>query len=172
MLDERPAGELRGRFIATLGNDLRNPPHAAYASSDTLERKPTDPALLNIAHRIQNNVQRVSALIDDLLDFARGRLGGGMGIELTGVEDIGLATVVQELQDAQPDCQIISDISISRSVRCDLGRLQQTASNLLGDALTHGQPQSPVKISARADENDLILDVWNTGEPTAGVAHD
>jgi hypothetical protein len=38
-------GELRGRFIATLGNDLRNPPHVACASRDTLEHKLTDPAL-------------------------------------------------------------------------------------------------------------------------------
>jgi hypothetical protein len=53
-------------------------------------------------------------------------LGGGLGIELTGVEDIGLATVVQELQNAQPDCQIISDISIGRSVRLRLGK---TATN-------------------------------------------
>jgi phosphoserine phosphatase RsbU/P len=76
LLDERAAGELRGRFIAMLGNDLRNPPHAAYASSDTLERKLTDPPLLNIAHRIRNNVQRVSALIDDVLDFARAWAAG------------------------------------------------------------------------------------------------
>jgi signal transduction histidine kinase len=167
LLDERAAGELREQFIAILGHDLRNPLHAVYASSDTLERKLTDPALLTIAHRIKNSVRRMAALIDDVLDFARGRLGGGIGIELTEVADIdiGLATVVQELQDVQPDCKIISDISVGRSVRCDLGRLQQIASNLLGNALTHGQPQSPIKISARADENDLILEVWNAGEP-------
>jgi signal transduction histidine kinase len=42
------------------------------------------------------------------------------------------------------------------------------ASNLLANALTHGLPHSPVspvKISARADENDLVLEVWNAGEP-------
>ena len=56
-------------------------------------------------------------------------------------------------------------ISVNRSVRCDLGRLQQVASNLLANALTHGLPHSPVKISARADEHDLVLEVWNAGEP-------
>lgn len=109
----------------------------------------------------------MSALIDDVLDFARGRLGGGIGVDLTDVENInaGLATVVQELQDAQPGREIISHISVNRAVRCDLGRLQQVASNLLANALTHGLPDSPVKISARADENDLVLEVWNAGEP-------
>ena len=39
------------------------------------------------------------------------------------------------------------------------------ASNLLANGLTHGLPHSPVKITARADENDLVLEVWNAGEP-------
>jgi len=84
-------------------------------------------------------VKRMSALIDDVLDFARGRLGAGIEVELTEVHDIttGLTTVVQELQDAQPGCKIISSIDVNRSVRCDLGRLQQAASNLLANALTH-----------------------------------
>src|ERR1700730_5767919 len=81
-------------------------------------------------------------------------------------------TVIQELQAAQPDCKIISNINVGCSVRCDLGRLQQVASNLLGNALTHGLPRSPVKISARADEHDLVLEVWNAGEPIPAASVD
>jgi signal transduction histidine kinase len=161
------ANELREQFIAILGHDLRNPLQAAYASSDMLLRKLTDPDLLVFASRIKTNVNRMSALIDDVLDFARGRLGDGIGIELTEVQNIntGLATVVQELQDVQPECQIISSISVDRSVRCDLGRLQQVASNLLANALTHGRQHTPVKFTAHADDRDLILQVWNAGDP-------
>jgi signal transduction histidine kinase len=146
---------------------LRNPLHAVYASGDMLERTLTDPKSLTLVSRIKTNVRRMSALIDDVLDFARGRLGGGIGLELTDVDNInaGLVTVVQELQDAQPECEIISHISVDRAVRCDVGRVQQVASNLLANALTHGQPHSAVKISARADESDLVLEVWNAGEP-------
>jgi signal transduction histidine kinase len=169
LLDERAAGELREQFIAILGHDLRNPLQAVFASGDLLERRLTDPTLSELASRIKTNVRRMSALIDDVLDFARGRLGGGIGVELADVENInnGLTTVVQELQDAQPGCKIASNISVSRSVRCDLGRLQQVASNLLGNALTHGRPDSPVTINARSDEHDLVLEVWNAGEPIA-----
>jgi hypothetical protein len=167
LLDERAAGELREQFIAILGHDLRNPLHAVYAGSDMLERRLTDPALLTIAARIKNNARRMSGLIDDILDFARGRLGGGIGVELTEIENLnaGLLAVVQELQDSQPGCQIIADIGVNCPVRCDLGRLQQIASNLLGNALTHGLPHSPVKISAKTDANDFVLDVWNAGDP-------
>jgi signal transduction histidine kinase len=167
LLDERAAGELREQFMAILGHDLRNPLHAIYASGDLLERKLADPALSVMASRIKANVRRMSGLIDDVLDFARGRLGGGIGLELTEIENIntGLATVIQELRDAQPGSTILSDIRVNRPVRCDLGRFQQVASNLLGNALTHGLPGSPVKITASVDEEDLVLQVWNAGEP-------
>jgi signal transduction histidine kinase len=167
LLDERAAGEMREQFMAILGHDLRNPLQAVSAGSDLLQRKLTDPALAAIAARIKTNVSRMSSLIDDVLDFARGRLGDGIAMELTEVENIntGLITVIQELQDALPGSKILSNINVDRSVRCDLGRLQQVASNLLANALTHGLPNSPIKISARADETDLVLDVWNAGEP-------
>jgi signal transduction histidine kinase len=167
LLDERAAGELREQFIAILGHDLRNPLQAVYAGSDLLQRKLTDPALSGIAARIKTNARRMTLLIDDVLDFARARLGGGIAVELTDVENIdaGLRAVIQELRDAQPDSTILSNIGVNRSVRCDLGKLQQVASNLLANALTHGRPDSPIEISARADENDLVLEVWNAGEP-------
>ena len=167
LLDERAAGELREQFIAILGHDLRNPLQAIYASSDLLERKLVDPAHGQLAARIKTNSRRMSSLIDDVLDFARGRLGGGIALELTEVENIntGLSTVVQELRDAQPERQILAHINVGQAVRCDLGRLQQVASNLLGNALTHGLPDSPIKITASDDGHHLVLKVWNAGEP-------
>jgi len=167
LLDERAVGELREQFIAILGHDLRNPLQAVYAGSDLLERKLVDPRLSILATRIKTNVLRMSSLIDDVLDFARGRLGGGIGVELTEVEDVntGLLTVVQEFVDAQPERQIIARIDVGRPVQCDLGRLQQVASNLLANALTHGKPDSSITITARAEENDLVLSVWNAGKP-------
>jgi signal transduction histidine kinase len=166
-LDERSVGQLRDQFIAILGHDLRNPLQAIVASSDLLERRLVYPAHAQLAGRIRTNARRMAALIDDVLDFARGRLGGGISVEMTEVENInsGLMTVVHELQDAQTDCEILADFHVTRSVRCDLGRLQQVASNLLGNALTHGQPSRPIKINARTDEHDLVLEVWNSGEP-------
>jgi signal transduction histidine kinase len=167
LLDERASNELREQFIAILGHDLRNPLQAVYASSDLLERKLKDRDLSAIAGRIKTNARRMSLLIDDVLDFARGRLGGGIDVERTEVENIntGLTTVVQELLDAQPDCKIISAINVDCAVRCDLGRVQQVASNLLANALTHGLAHGPVKISAWADDECLVLKVWNAGKP-------
>jgi signal transduction histidine kinase len=165
--NERAASELREQFIAILGHDLRNPLQAILASSELLARKLADPVLLGLATRIKANAKRMSSLIDDVLDFARGRLGGGIGVRIDDVHDIeaGLQAVVKELQDGHPQRQIVVDFSVTRTVRCDLGRVQQVASNLIGNALTHGAPDSPVKVSAFTDESDLVLEVWNEGEP-------
>jgi signal transduction histidine kinase len=167
LLDERASSELREQFIAILGHDLRNPLQAVFASGELLEKRLTDPKLLSIASRIKVNARRMSGLIDDVLDFARGRLGGGIGVELSDVNDIetGLGAVVKELQDAQPGREVASDIRVTRTVRCDIGRLQQVVSNLIGNALTHGSSERPVEFFARTTDGSLVLDVWNDGEP-------
>jgi signal transduction histidine kinase len=165
--EARAANELREQFIAILGHDLRNPLQAVYSAGVLLEKKLSDPALQAIAGRIRANVTRMSSLINDVLDFARGRMGEGIGVQIKDVDDVnaGLAAVVREFQDGQPDRQILANISVTRKVRCDLGRIQQVASNLIGNALKHGAAHGPVKVSARDEDAEFILDVWNTGEP-------
>jgi signal transduction histidine kinase len=159
--------EVREQFIAILGHDVRNPLQAIYSAGVLLEKKISDPALQGVASRIRVSVKRMSCLINDLLDFARARLGEGMGVRVEEVEDIdaGLNAVVREFQDGQPERQILANISVTRKVRCDLGRVQQVASNLIGNALKHGAPEGTVKVSAQAEESDLVLNVWNAGEP-------
>jgi len=105
LLDERAASGLREQFIATLGHDLRNPLAAISASGEVLIRTSTDLDLLSIASRIKTNARRKSSLIDDVLDFARARLGGGIGVQLQDTVNIeaSLTAVITELQDAQPD---------------------------------------------------------------------
>ena len=161
------ANELREQFIAILGHDLRNPLQAVYSAGVLLEKNVTDPALKGVAARIKVSVRRMSSLINDVLDFARARRGEGMGVRIAEVEDIdaGLNAVVREFQDGQPDRQILANISVTRRVRCDLGRVQQVASNLIGNALKHGAPEGLVKVTAQAENSDLVLNVWNGGAP-------
>lgn len=164
---ERATSELREQFIAILGHDLRNPLQAIVVTSELIARKVIDPGVVAMAARIKANSKRMSSLIDDVLDFARGRLGGGIGIRIDDVHDMdaALQAVVEELQVGQPTRRIIVNINVTHSVRCDAGRIQQVASNLIGNALTHGASDSPVKVAAWADESDFVLEVWNQGEP-------
>ena len=165
--DERAAGELREQFIAILGHDLRSPLQAVQASGELLVQKLTDPKHIAIASRIKTSTLRMSALIDDVLDFAQGRLGSGIDVQLKPIEGVGMAlgSVIKEMQDGHPQREILSTIDVTRVVLCDLGRVQQIASNLIGNALIHGSAHSPIKVTAYDSEYELVFEVWNQGTP-------
>ena len=167
LLDERATSELREQFIAILGHDLRNPLQAIFATTELIIRKTTEPAIAGLAARIKANSKRMTSLIDDVLDFARGRLGGGLGVQMQDDEqvDVGLEAIVKELQEGHPSRRIVSSINVPRAVRCDLRRIQQVASNLIGNAVAHGAPDTPIHVTARADGADFVFEVWNEGDP-------
>lgn len=75
LLDERKTAELREQFIAVLGHDLRNPLASINAGAGVLSRTPLDERASGVVGLIQSSVARMSMLIDNILDFARGRLG-------------------------------------------------------------------------------------------------
>jgi hypothetical protein len=167
LLDERKGAELREQFIAVLGHDLRNPLAAIHAGAGALQRvAPGEPAA-NMVSIIQRSCARMSRLIDNVLDFARGRLGGGLTVsrEVDGHLAETLQHVIGELQTAWPERAILSEFRLEQPVACDSARISQLLSNLIANALTHGEPDGLVRIYARSDENVFELAVANSGEP-------
>jgi len=114
----------------------------------------------------------MSGLVDNLLDFARGRLGGG--IELERSPDVRLepvlAQVVSELQSSHPEHRVEMHLVLGHAVDCDHRRVAQVLSNLLGNALTHGAADSPASVRATTDQRPFTLSVTNAGEPIPEAA--
>jgi signal transduction histidine kinase len=168
------ASELREQFIAVLGHDLRNPLAAIDASAAALLYLPLDPQARPVVERIKRSAARMGGLIANLMDFARGRLGGGL--PLTRVVESGLLSMLEqgvaELQSAWPDRAIESDFALRRPVSCDSARIAQLFSNLLANALTHGDPGRPVRVQARSDGAGFELSVANSGEPIPSATLD
>lgn len=81
-------GRLREQFIAVLGHDLRTPLSAVRMSADLLESKTEDKRSLNLIAAIRNSSVRMGVLIENILDFARGRLGGGIPVQRKLVDDL------------------------------------------------------------------------------------
>ena len=162
--------ELREQFIAVLGHDLRNPLAAVSAGMRLLTRRPERAA--EIAGHMEESILRMSGLIDDVMDFARGRLGDGLTIRqdvVTPLEPV-LAQIVQELRSAHPERQIDLDISLEQPIRCDPSRIGQLLSNLLANAVAYGDPVQPVRVTAAAAGGAFDLSVANAGEPIPPVA--
>ena len=156
--------ELREQFIAVLGHDLRNPLASIQAGTHLLRRRIADPAALQTIGLMQGTVSRMSALIDNVLDFARGRLGDGLELSRheVALEPV-LRQVVEELRATAPDRTIACDFALDEPVTCDPVRIGQLLSNLLANALTHGSPATPIRVGARCDAGTFELSVRNTG---------
>jgi signal transduction histidine kinase len=167
LLSEREAAELREQFIAVLGHDLRNPLAAVDAGVRLLRKTPLDEKATTIVSLMQDSVKRMTGLIDNLLDFARGRLGGGLTLERTIDRPLApvLEQVTEELRSAWPERVIRADIALDVPVNCDCGRIGQLLSNLLANALTHGAADKPVFVSASTKEGLFQLSVANSGAP-------
>jgi len=169
---ERELAELREQFIAILGHDLRNPLAAFTGGIRMLRKEQLSAQGERVLDLLQGSVLRMSGLIDNVLDFARARLGGGIGLDIDDEAPLKsiLDQVVGELRATAPDAVINTDFSISRSVPCDRLRIGQLASNLLGNALTHGQRDRPITIGAVTENDALKLWVANGGNPISPTA--
>ncbi|MGZ3410051.1 MAG: GAF domain-containing sensor histidine kinase [Xanthobacteraceae bacterium] len=166
LINERKSSELREQFIAVLGHDLRNPLAPIAAGATLMEKAGLDEKSRMIIGTMQKSISRMSALIDNVLDLARGRLGGGITLKL---EEVQLAPVlkqvVDELKSTHPEQRIDTHFNLGTPVRCDQVRIAQLLSNLLGNALTHGAPGEPVRVEAGSNADVFELSVANAGKP-------
>lgn len=160
---EQETAKLREEFIAVVGHDLRNP-IAALGSGLTIAQKSANPDQTEIFEHMRHALHRMNAIIGNLLDFARGRLGSG--IELGTLEAADLDTIVE---DVVHEIRLVTDRSIEvttdlhHPVYCDGQRIGQLVSNLLSNAVTHGAADQPVRILAVVSGDSLRIEIANTG---------
>lgn len=167
LLDQTAANELQEQFIAVLGHDLRNPLAGADAGAVLLSRMDLPEKAQSIVGAIRASHARMGRLIEDVLDLARGRLGGGVSVEPRPLADLAqaLEQVVDEIRAAHPDRIIDSSLTITDEVAVDRDRLGQLLSNLVGNALTHGAPKGAIRVVATVRDGLFELAVSNPGEP-------
>ena len=162
---QREEAELREHFIAILSHDLRNPLAAISAGIRLLEKK-LDADSITIATMMHKSVQRMSGLIDNVMDFARGRLGGGIVLNPARLPLAPtLQQVIDELQSTHPDVTVKAELQIDQQVLVDHIRIAQLLSNLLGNALTYGKKGAPVTVTASTRARQLEIAVCNQGAP-------
>jgi signal transduction histidine kinase len=172
LLDERRTSELREQFIGVLGHDLRNPLASIDAGMRVLLRNPDRRKWPETILGIQKSVLRMAGLVDNIMDFARGRLGGGLTIKRDAARPLTpvLEQVIAELKSAWPDVAIDAVIDIEEPVNCDRGKIGQLFSNLLGNAITYGDQARPIRVVARTIDGVFELTIVNYGEPISEKA--
>ncbi|MES2316760.1 MAG: ATP-binding protein [Pseudomonadota bacterium] len=165
LLSERETSELREQFIAVLGHDLRTPLGSILLGADLLLAEQLTPKAGSVVLRMRRSAQRMAGLVNDVVDFTRGRMGGGIALNLRHETSLHapLMQVVDELRGHFPGREITLDFDLNGAVHCDVQRIQQMLSNLLKNALVYGAQDAPVQVRCASWDGAFELTIANQG---------
>lgn len=163
----------RERFLATVAHDLRTPLSAIRMSAHLVVRQAhVIERVMSGISRVLHAADRMARLVDDLLDFARGRLGAGIPIVPQHISDVRrfLDELLEETRAAFAGRPMrwVLEIDDAVEVAWDRDRIAQCVENLVGNACEHGASETPVVITIRATDHDVLLEIVNGGEILPG----
>jgi signal transduction histidine kinase len=157
--------ETRERFLAILGHDLRNPLGAIGTSAGfLLDVGGLTPEQARLVQGIESASERMGRLVADLLELALGRLGDGLPMRRSQLD---LATIIRdavtEIEASYPRATIECELADDLVGDWDGARLAQALTNLLGNAVQHGDATSAITITARGNAEGVTITVHNQG---------
>jgi two-component system CheB/CheR fusion protein len=152
-------------FAGILAHDLRNPLGAMITAADLLRRlhEGGDEKTTRSISRILSSGERIGRMIEQLLGFTRARSGGGISIERGLIDLRHLAAQIVEEFSAAPQ-RIVYTWSGDTFGQWDADRLAQVISNLLGNAVEHGDASQPVQLHVNGGAPEVVqIEVSNGG---------
>jgi signal transduction histidine kinase len=166
----RYAAELalsRDTFMAVLAHDLRSPLSAIAMLGYLLEAGAATDGARKQSRQIQTSAKEMGAMIRDLLEYTRTRLGKGIPVHRKKCSIAGICReALDEVRAAHPQRQF--DLAMSADVEwlVDNARLRQALSNLLNNAVQHGDPATAITLSTAVEDGpQLTIRVKNEGQP-------
>jgi signal transduction histidine kinase len=162
-LDE--ALTFRKQMMGVLGHDLRDPLNAVNLATGTLVGRghlsDEDKVTVQVIRRAAD---RMTEMVGTLLDLTRVEALGKMPIAPVAT-DLGVIAreAIEEARSARPDRTIDVEIRGNINARADPARMKQAMSNLITNALQHGDPQGPVRVSADGEDVGVVIRVANQG---------
>lgn len=162
----------RKMVLAILGHDLRSPLSAVTMGADLLLRsKQLGNREKSIATQVASSGQHASRMVNDLLDLARCNLGTGVPVkrETADLHFICQGTV-DEVRAGHPQAQIVFNDTEKVVGQFDAARMAQVFSNLMGNAVRHGDLQKPIHVTLKRDRTSVFFSVLNFGEPISPEA--
>lgn len=158
---------LRDQFIAVLSHDLRSPLGAITMGTALLKEGDLDPRQLSLIEMMEQSSGKMLGLIENVMDFARGRLGEGISLgEKTywPLEPV-LQNVIGAVAGEWPGREIDVIFDVSEPIHYDPKRFAQLFTNLLANAMSHGKRDMPVVVRATSSAGLFELSVSNAADP-------
>jgi signal transduction histidine kinase len=154
----------RNLLLGMLGHDMRSPLNTIVTTASYLAALNAGDEVSIAAGRLIRSGASMQALLDDLVDFNRTKLGLGVNVVPS---DIDLAAVVadelEQLRGAYPNRLIELAATGDNRGRWDGARLQQLLRNLVSNGIKYGSPNTQVRVTLRGEEADVRLEVTNSG---------
>ena len=154
----------RNLLLGMLGHDMRNPLNTIQMTASYLAALNAGADVSEAASRLIRSGACMKALLDDLVDFNRTKLGLGINITLANV-DLGavFADEVEQLRGAHPGRRLQLEVVGDTRGLWDGLRLQQLLRNLVSNAIKYGEPDAPVRVVLTGEEADVRIEVVNRG---------
>jgi len=156
---------LNEMFVGILGHDLRNPLGAMLTGAELLELDASDDQKRTL-RRMSAAGQRMTEMIEQMLDLTRARLAGGLGF-VRAHKRLDVANLVQrtveELRAVHADREILEQVIGDCSTSGDPERLLQLFSNLIGNAVLHGVRSAPVSVQIEGKDREILVRICNQG---------
>jgi two-component system OmpR family sensor kinase len=152
------------QFVADASHELRTPVTTIRGYAELYRGGGlSDPDELTLAmRRTEQESIRMGSLVEDLLLLAR--LDQKPSLQ-AGAVDLGVLAVdaVSDARAVDPERPITASVAEGVAVDGDEGRLRQVVANLVGNALVHTPPGTPVRVRVDRDEGDARLEVHDDG---------
>jgi len=157
-------------FAAVLSHDLRNPLTAVATGAELLLRNQEPQLVKQTAERIRASGQRMASMVERLLDVARLRAG----TLKTRFERVDIGVIARHIVDEFSRPERAGQITLQTRGAVDLvgdaGALGQVLSNLMGNALKHGERDHEVIVDIDGTAHDMVcVAVRNAGCMQAGL---
>ena len=128
-------------FAGVVSHDLRNPLQIADGRIELAQAECDSPHLAAAADALD----RIRALIDDLLELARG------GDTVGSMELVSLSTLAEQCWQVVPKDAATLRVETTQTVSADRSRLGQLLENLLANAVEHGGADVTVELGSLED---------------------
>jgi two-component system sensor histidine kinase/response regulator len=157
-------------FVAAISHDLRNPLNSIVMGTEMILGAPLDEGTKRTAERVRSSSRRMVAMIDDLFDLARVRLGQGIPLERRSADLVKIAeNVIAECLVTTPKRSIELRHDGNAEGQWDPVRIEQIVSNLVGNAIRHGSESAPIVVIVNEAEGSALLSIHNDGAIDADV---
>ena len=157
----------RELVVGILGHDLRSPLQAIALSTElSLHMGQLNERQTMLSKKVLESTQRMSGLINDLLDVTRARFGAGLPVARTMMNMGTVAEqVIDEVRVVHPQRVIQLSVSGVLGGAWDKARIGQVFSNLLNNAMQYGTHTTPVRVGVIGDPEAVTITVRNDGAP-------